>query len=151
MPEQGSQFTCPQCGEPQFTADFGFERHYHQPNDVRDPCVFCGESTAPAKGITLGDLDLGELFKTNSLINSKFVNRLPGTWQDPNDPKKTIEGYACADCMSSDCKTCGKPVRLDEEVVDKNGEWHHHGCLNPKDADEYFQDCECDDCEKWRK
>lgn len=154
MPEQGSQFTCPQCGKPQFTAEFGFEKCFHPTNEIKDPCVFCGESTAPGGMNRLNpesDDPVGDIVRSIPLMNSKFINRLPGTWQDPNDPKKTIEGYSCADCLASPCATCDKLIPLDEEIADKGGEWHHHGCLNPKDAAEDYQGCECPECEKWKK
>jgi len=154
MTEQGSQFTCPQCGKPQFTAEFGFERHQHPVGEVKDPCVFCGESTS-AGGINKIDRTakdpIADFVSKIGIMNPKFVNRVPGTWSDPNDSSKTIEGYSCADCLSAPCATCSKQIPLDEEIPDQVGQWHHHGCLNPKDAAEGYQDCECDDCEKWRK
>lgn len=130
MIEQGSQFTCPQCGKPQFTADFGFERHHHEPNEVKDPCVFCGESTAPGGLNRVDPKDpesVANLIKNLPLMNSKFINRLSG---DFHVDGKIVEGYACEDCMREPCDKCNKLVGLDYEL--HNNGIYHPECL-PKE------------------
>jgi hypothetical protein len=133
MIEQGSQFTCPQCGKPQFTADFGFEKHNHAPGHVEDPCVFCGESTAPG-GMNRVDPNDPEsvhnLLKNLPLMNSKFINRIP--YDGDNYEGKHVEGYACADCMSEPCTKCKQIVPFGEEHDDEYGNKYHEECIDPK-------------------
>ena len=137
MIEQGSQFTCPQCGKPQFTADFGFEKHNHAPGHVEDPCVFCGESTAPG-GMNRVDRNDSEsvhsLIKNLPLMNHKFINRIP--YDGDNYEGEHVEGYACQDCMRMDCDKCNQKIPVDEYVITDGGSVLHPECL-PKDHPEY--------------
>lgn len=153
MPEQGAQFTCPQCGKPQFTAEFGFEKHFHSTNEVKDPCVFCGESTAPGgmNHVDTSDIEsVRNLINNIPLMNPKFLNRVPADNYD-EETGKYKDGYACADCMSRDCDGCGKKIPLDEDVQDEYGNRFHHSCLAPSERYGWGQDCDCSDCKKWKK
>ena len=129
--DAGQQFNCKECGKPQFTAEFGFEKHNH--SEVKDPCIWCGDSTAsgyegevnPNKPETVK-----KLAKNIGLINPKFINRTY-SWTEDEDGKP-IEGWACADCMGDTCPKCNKTVRLDEDVQDEYGNKYHEDCL-PED------------------
>ena len=145
MPEQGQQFNCPQCGKPQFTADFGFERHNHAPNHVEDPCIFCGESTAPG-GMNMVDPEdpasVKHFVNNLPLMNPKFINRIDGTF-DPQGKGEEIEGYACSDCMRVDCAKCGKLIPFGEDhVTNSEDGFYHEECINPKDHADFCCDHE---------
>ena len=116
----GQQFNCRECGKPQFTADFGFEKHNH--SKVEDPCVWCGESTAP--GLTESPKTARDLINKIPIMNPKFINRIPfyGEDEDGNE----MNGYACADCSGYECDKCGKQIRLDEDVEGDDGYGHYH-------------------------
>jgi hypothetical protein len=60
---------------------------------VKDPCIWCGESTAFGLG--------------------RFVNRIPA---DRDDEEATIDGWACAECAGYECAECGEQIYLDAEV-----------------------------------
>jgi hypothetical protein len=153
MPEQGQQFNCPQCGEPQFTADFGFSKHYHPTEAVKDPCLYCGESTAPG-GMNMVDRNnpssVHDVIKNIPLMNPKFISRIGGTF-DPHGNGEEIQGYVCADCAGYECDGCGKQIRLDEDITDKQEWGHYHPeCLEPSkhyvDPDEPSGKCGCYRC-----
>jgi hypothetical protein len=153
MTEQGSQFTCPQCGKPQFTAEFGFEQHYHTKDQpVEEPCVFCGKSTSahgldyveinddedPDKSFKKGLDDLGNRV---TMINPKWVGRVPVDSDGEETSERNKVGYACADCLSDDCAKCGKKISAskDFEVRDANDNGYHDTCLKPS----LHHDCYC--------
>jgi hypothetical protein len=136
MPEQGQQFNCPQCGEPQFTADFGFSKHYHPTEAVKDPCVFCGDSTA-AGGLnrvnTKDPESVRSLIKNIPLMNPKFIDRMHGEWDAKGDGSPPVEGYACSDCMSVPCAKCGDTIPYGEDHVNNSESgFYHEKCIDPK-------------------
>ena len=57
--------------------------------DVGNDCVYCFENTAFGSG--------------------RFVNRIPADTE-------THSGYACAECMATECDRCGKSIDMDEDV-----------------------------------
>jgi len=145
MTEQGSQFTCPQCGKPQFTAEFGFERHHHPTNEIQDPCVFCGESTAAGGMNRLDPNDedpVKGLVSRMPIINPKFINRIPADNYD-DETGEYKDGYACADCMARPCNGCDKMIPLDEDVKDNDFYDYHEECLKPHLPHNCGPECEC--------
>jgi hypothetical protein len=112
----GQQFNCRECGKPQFTAEFGFEKHNH--SEVKDPCIYCGDSTAP--GLTESPKTAGDLMNKIPIMNPKFINRVSTEDEDGND------AWACADCGGFECDKCDKPIRVDEDVEGPDGYGHYH-------------------------
>ena len=77
--------------------------------DMKDPCVCCGESTAPGSG--------------------KFVNRTPGDYE--REDGILYVGYWCADCLSWDCARCGEDIELDGDfMVDAGADTYERVCLD---------------------
>ena len=72
---------------------------------VKDPCIWCGESTAFGSG--------------------RFVNRIPS---DRDDEESTLDGWACAECAGYECDECGEQIYVDEEIrvdhLDQYGNYH---------------------------
>jgi len=72
---------------------------------VKDPCIWCGESTAFGSG--------------------RFVNRIPS---DRDDEEATLDGWACAECAGYECDECGEQIYVDEEIrvdhLDQYGNYH---------------------------
>ena len=79
-------------------------------------CVFCGEDTAFGSG--------------------RFVNRIPAdTYHELDDGTEEYrDGYACAECMASECGRCDEEIPLDEDYSVDNGHtrlhWH---CLTDQE------------------
>ena len=63
------------------------------------PCVFCDHPTEFGSG--------------------RFVNRIPAdTYHElENGEEEYRDGYACADCMATDCDRCGKSIDMDEDIT----------------------------------
>jgi hypothetical protein len=64
--------------------------------DYGQRCVFCGEDTSFGSG--------------------RFVNRLGADTYD-EEKKEYRDGYACAECMATECDRCDKSIALDEDVT----------------------------------
>ena len=87
---------------------------------VTDPCIYCGRSTAFNSGFGL------------------FVNRIGGDFM--NEEGETIDGWACAECGGYECTECDKTIYIDCEIrvdfVDDQGNHHygnyHEECYNPE-------------------
>lgn len=76
---------------------------------VKDPCVYCGRSTALGSGL--------------------FVNRI-GADREDYYKGTYVDGYACAECVAFDCDECGQLIPLDTEVrTEPYGNYHEH-CYN---------------------
>lgn len=80
-----------------------------QEQGVKDPCVYCGRSTALGSGL--------------------FVNRIGADREDYHEGTY-VDGYACAECAGFDCDECGQSIYLDTEVrTEPYGNYHEH-CYN---------------------
>ena len=67
-------------------------------NERPYPCVFCEHPTEIGSG--------------------RFVNRIPADTyhQHETGDNEYREGYACAECMTTDCDRCGNSIPLDEDI-----------------------------------
>ena len=94
------------------------------------PCIFCDHSTDWGSG--------------------RFVNRLPAdTYYEFEDGTEEYrDGYACAECMATECDRCPELIGLDEDVTPDmvygegfgglfSDKAHrvHAGCLTEKEAE----------------
>lgn len=87
------------------------------------PCVFCEHPTEFGSG--------------------RFVNRIPaGHYHELDNGKEELrEGYACAECMTTECDRCDAPIELDEDYnVDGQGRFHWE-CLTTKEKEIIESDC----------
>ena len=81
------------------------------------PCVFCNHPTEFGSG--------------------RFVNRIPAdTWHEFDDGTEEYrDGYACAECMTSECDRCDEPIPLDEDYSTDEGNTRlHWGCLTGEET-----------------
>jgi len=62
------------------------------------PCVYCDYPTYFGSG--------------------NFVNRIPAdhNYEWPDGTTEYRDGYACAECMATDCDRCDEPIGLDEDI-----------------------------------
>jgi hypothetical protein len=91
--------------------------------EAGDLCVYCGNDTGWGSG--------------------RFVNRIPADVDSessflPDEDKasfRSVDGYACAECMEVPCVKCGEPIALDEdhdldpENQDGMFDRYHFDCL----------------------
>ena len=92
---------------------------------AKDPCVYCGRSTAFGSG--------------------RYVNRLhcEGVVHDQIERS----GWGCGECAGVECDRCAKQIYLDEDVMADQcgGEWEftdgavhvHEECLTETEASGY--------------
>ncbi len=92
------------------------------------PCIFCDHPTNFGSG--------------------RFVNRLPAdTYHEKGGMEEYRDGYACAECMATECDRCPEFLELDEDVTPEMvyGELFaglfsdrayrvHAGCLTEEEA-----------------